>query len=56
MNSLVKITNAIAKLQLLTKKSHPHKMVKHTQTIRRQQRVSAFEHFVRLALKWLMHN
>ena len=37
-------------------KRQPHKMLKHTQTIRRQQRVwpaclSVFDHFVGLALK-----
>ena len=35
-------------------KRQPHKMVKHTQTIRRQQPtncLSVFDHFMRLALK-----
>ena len=34
----------------------PHKMVKHTQTIRRQKLtncLSVYDHFVRLALKWI---
>ena len=41
---------------LLTLKRHPHKMVKHTQTIRRllpTNCLSVFDHFVELALKEL---
>ena len=37
-------------------KGQPHKMVKHTQTIRRQKPtnwLSVFDHFMGLALKWL---
>ena len=37
-------------------KGQPHTMVKHTETIRRQQLtncLSVFDHFVGLALKWL---
>ena len=40
-------------------KRQPHKMVKHTQTIRRQKRMNCltvFGHFVRLAIKGLKTN
>ena len=40
-------------------KRQPHKMVRHTQTIRRQHLtscLSVFDHFVELALKGLMFN
>ena len=37
----------------LTFKRQPHKIVKHTQTSRRQIALTVFDHFVGLALKWL---
>ena len=38
-------------------KRQPHKMVLHTQTIRRllADKLFACDHFVELALKWLIH-
>ena len=53
VSGLVKYTGRMVCAERV--KHQPHKMVRHTQTIRRQifDKLSVFDHFVELALKGL---